>query len=409
MRGGIRFGRLFGIDLLVDLGWPAAFLFVSVNLVFVFSAWHPAWPLAVRVGLALLASLLFFASILAHELTHALAARLFGTRTRSIRLLFFGGVADIEREPPSPVAEFIIAFAGPLASLALGAALSFGALVSADPAAVEGDAFVAALGPAATLAAWLGVSNVAVGLFNLLPGFPLDGGRMLRASLWALSGSLARATQWASWVGQLVALALIGAGLAMAFGSDVPLLGTGVASGLWLVLVGGFIYSAASQASRRCTVRDALEGVPVARLLRAPARSVRPQLDLRSLVEGWQAEGGSRPMPVVEGASLLGLVRPDDVRPVDPASWADTPLRTVMKPLDRLPTASSHDDLDGALAKLVEGELEEMPVLEGGRFVGLLHLSDITRYLELEAPARRRRPRRARAVEAAASALARLP
>jgi membrane-associated protease RseP (regulator of RpoE activity) len=144
------------------------------------------------------------------------------------------------------------------------------------------------------LATWLGVSNVAVGLFNLLPAFPLDGGRMLRALLWALSGNLARATQWASWVGQLVALFLAGAGLAMALGSNVPLLGTGVASGLWLVLVGGFVYSAAAQASRRSFLRDALEGVTVARLLRAPARTVRPQLNLRSLVEGWRVQVGPR-------------------------------------------------------------------------------------------------------------------
>lgn len=294
MRGGFRFGRLFGIDLVVDLGWPAAFVFVSANLVFVFSAWHPAWSLPLRGGLALLASTLFFGSILVHELTHALAARAFGTRTKSIRLHFFGGVADIEHEPPTPVAEFVIAFAGPLASLALGAALSFGALVSLGPSPVEGDAFVASLGPGATLAIWLGVSNVAVGLFNLLPGFPLDGGRMLRALFWALSGNLARATQWASLVGQLVALFLAGAGLAMACGSEVPLLGTGVASGLWLVLVGGFVYSAASQASRRSLVSEALEEVPVACRLRAPVRSARPPFALRALVEGFGVEGDSR-------------------------------------------------------------------------------------------------------------------
>jgi Zn-dependent protease len=146
-----------------------------------------------------------------------------------------------------------------------------------DPSPAEGDAFVASLGPGAIRAAWLGVSNVAVGLFNLLPGFPLDGGRMLRALLWALSGSLARATQWASWVGQLVALALAGAGLAMALGSNVPLLGTGVVRGRWLVLVGGFIYSAAAQASRRSLVCDALQGT--ARLVQDIATSTQQPND----------------------------------------------------------------------------------------------------------------------------------
>ncbi len=411
MRGGIRFGRLFGIDLVVDLGWPFAFLFVSANLVFVFSGWHPGWSLPARAAAAAAAALLFFASILAHELTHALAARAFGARTLRIRLHFFGGVADIEREPASPGAEFVIAFAGPLASLALGVALSLGAIAGLRTPPDEAGDFVAALGPASTLAAWLGVSNLALGAFNLLPGFPLDGGRMLRALLWALSGNLTRATQWAAVVGQLVALALVGVGFAMALGAELPLLGTGVAGGLWLVFVGAFVHASASQAYQRTFVSSVLEGVPVARLVRAPAPSVPPVLDLRALAERWRQPGPPRALPVVAGGALLGLVRPDDLRKADPARWALTPLAEVMTPRGDLATVSSQDDLEGAFTGLVEGELDEVPVLEGERFVGMLRLLDITHYLELQTSPPPPRPRALRvpAVAAPRPAIARAP
>ncbi|HEU4405674.1 MAG TPA: site-2 protease family protein [Polyangiaceae bacterium] len=392
MRGGIRLGRLFGIDFIVDLGWPLAFLFVSLNLVYVFSTWHPAWSLPARAGVAMVAALLFFASILAHELTHALGARAFGTRTRSIRLLFFGGAADIEHEPTTPLAEFVIAFAGPLASLALGVALSVAAFAGLEAPPDEAGRFVAALGPAATLAAWLGVSNLALAAFNLLPGFPLDGGRMLHALLWALSGSAARATQWAAGVGQMIALLLVAAGCAMALGTELPLLGSGVAGGLWLAFVGWFIHSAAQRAARRALVRDALEGVPVARLVRAPVPAAPPNLDLRSLVEGWRRVGGPRPVPVVANASLLGVVRPERVRRIDPSLWSRMTVRDVMTPRSALTAAASHDDLDGALAALAEGGLDEMPVLEGDYFVGMLRFDDILRYLELQRSPAPRRP-----------------
>lgn len=392
MRGGIRVGRLFGIDFLVDLGWPLAFLFVSSNLIFVFSTWHPAWSLPARVGLALAAAALFFASILAHELTHALAARAFGTRTRSIRLLFFGGAADIEHEPASPLAEFVIAFAGPLASLALGAGLSLAAFLGLETPPDEAGRFVAALGPAPTLAAWLGVSNLALALFNLLPGFPLDGGRMLHALLWALSGNATRATQWAAGVGQLIALLLVVAGCAMALGTELPLFGTGIAGGLWLAFVGWFVYSAASRAAQRALVRQALEGVPVARLVRAPVPVAPPDLALRLLVEGWRRSGRPSPVPIVANASLLGVVHPERVRQIDPSLWSRLSVSDVMTPRSALEVAASHDDLDTALAILAEGNLDEMPVLEGDYFLGMLRFSDVTRYLELQSSPPPRRP-----------------
>lgn len=392
MRGGIRVGRLFGIDFLVDLGWPLAFLFVSSNLTFVFSTWHPAWSLPARAGLALAAAALFFASILAHELTHALAARAFGTRTRSIRLLFFGGAADIEHEPASPLAEFVIAFAGPLASLALGVGLSFAAFTGLETPPDEAGRFIAALGPASTLAAWLGVSNLALALFNLLPGFPLDGGRMLHALLWALSGNVTRATQWAAGVGQLIALLLIAAGCSMVLGTELPLVGTGVVGGLWLAFVGWFIHSAASRAAQRALICQALEGVPVARLVRAPVPVAPPDLALRSLVDGWHRSGRSRPVPVVANASLLGVVHPERVRQIDPSLWSQLSAGDVMTPRSSLEVAASNDDLDAALAVLAEGNLDEMPVLEGDYFLGMLRFSDVMRYLELQSSPPPRRP-----------------
>jgi Zn-dependent protease len=202
---GFGVGKVFGISIRVDWSWLFIFALTTWNLGSAFGELHPDWGPALSWGVATAAALLFFGSVLLHELAHSLVARARGIPVRSITLFMFGGVSNIQREPHSPGAEFWMAIVGPLTSLILGGALTVVATLGVGPLQVVVSSprqAVAALGPLVTLLGWLGSINFTLGLFNLIPGFPLDGGRMLRSLLWAASDDLRRATRWASWVGQ---------------------------------------------------------------------------------------------------------------------------------------------------------------------------------------------------------------
>jgi Zn-dependent protease len=247
MRNGLRIGQLFGITIYVDWSWLLIFLLVTWNLATGFAQVHPNWGPGLSWSVAIVAALLFFASVLAHELAHSIVARAQGIPVRNITLFLFGGVSNIQQEPRSPRDEFLMAIVGPITSIVMGVIclLVAGAFVRlpAD-AAVNLGSVLAVLDPLTTLLLWLGQINILLGIFNLLPAFPLDGGRVLRAALWALTGSFRTATRWAAGVSQLIAWLMIGAGIAMVFGVEVPFFGSGFVSGLWLAFIGWFLSSA---------------------------------------------------------------------------------------------------------------------------------------------------------------------
>jgi Zn-dependent protease len=202
---GFRIGKVFGIDIRIAWSWVFIFVLLTWNLSAVFSGWHPAWPILESTGIALTASLLFFGCILLHELAHSVVAMGFGVRVRSITLFLFGGVSNIEREPPSPKAEFLTAIVGPITSILLGfgfllaASLTTAVSLKDTGAALSG---FAQLGPLETLLVWLGPINIIIGVFNMIPAFPLDGGRVLRSILWGLGGDLRLSTRRVSSIGQ---------------------------------------------------------------------------------------------------------------------------------------------------------------------------------------------------------------
>jgi Zn-dependent protease len=262
---GFRLGRWFGIDFELDRSWIFIFVYMTLSLSLTFSAAHPDWPRAESLGVAAIGSVLFFLCILLHELAHSLVAMRVGLRVRSITLLLFGGVSNIEREPRSARDEFAMAIVGPLTSIALGVLfVGLSAAIVSRSGTEDITRVLRRLGPATTLFAWLGPVNVALGIFNLVPAFPLDGGRVLRSILWGVSGDLRFATIAASTVGQAIAWIFTAAGIAMLFGVRIPGLGGGVVSGVWLVLVGWFLNGAA-RAHRRLS-----SGGPPARRGGAP-------------------------------------------------------------------------------------------------------------------------------------------
>jgi len=330
---------------------------------------------------------LFFASVLAHELAHAVVAQARGLPVRSITLFIFGGVANIEREPTSPGTEFLVAVVGPVTSIVLGVLATLaGILLSRG--GVTGSASVeqalANLSPLTTLLLWLGPINIVLGLFNLVPGFPLDGGRVLRSLLWAASGNLRQATRWATWVGQAVAWLFIIAGIAMIFGVRIPFFGTGVISGLWLAFIGWFLNSAAVQSYRQVVVDDMLEGVPVARLMRRDAPTVAPNTSVSQLVDDFVMKTDERAFPVVDGDRLEGLVCLEDVRQVPRAAWDTTPVSQIMTPASQLTVVAPRDDASQALQKLGQRDVRQIPVVQDGHVVGMLRRRDVLRWLQLQ-------------------------
>jgi Zn-dependent protease/predicted transcriptional regulator len=385
MHSGFSVGRIFGIDITIDWSW---------SLIFLLLVWYLGGAVFAQVGsgleqtwaLALVAALLFFASVLAHEVAHAVVARAQGLPVRNITLFLFGGVATIQREPASPRGEVLLALVGPLTSLVLGALVLWWGRVSTGllgpGAATPGVLLV--LSPLSVLLLWLGQINLALGLFNLLPGFPLDGGRVLRALLWATTHNLRTATRWASWAGQACGWLLIGTGLLLIMRLGLPFVGAGLLSGVWLVVLGWFLRNAAIHSYRRVVVHDALTGVPVARLMHAPVPPIPADMTVSDLVHGRMMGTEEQTVPVSEdGEHLAGVVSVDAVRQVPRAAWESTPVRAIMTPLERVAMVTPQDDAGVALDHLASREVDQVPVVENGRLVGMLARRDIQRWLDL--------------------------
>lgn len=385
MRSGFRIGRLFGINLIIDWSWLLIFLLVTWNLTVGFAQIHPDWGWTLRVGAAVIAALLFFASVLVHELAHSLVAQSQGLPVRSITLFLFGGVSNIQKEPPSAKAEFLIAIVGPISSFVLGGLLlllGISLTGGIGEAADQPRTILAQLGPVATMLLWLGSVNILLAIFNLIPGFPLDGGRVLRSILWGTTNDLHKATRWAAWVGQAIAWIFIGTGIAMVFGVEVPFFGSGL-GGLWLAFIGWFLNSAAIQSYQQLVIQDLLEGVPVQRLMRQNVTAVPPDATIGALINDYLMGTDEQAFPVTDNEQLLGLVCLEDVRQVPRDAWETTTVRQIMTPRDELVTVEPQEDASDALDKLVRRDISQMPVMQNGHFLGLLRRRDIARWLEM--------------------------
>lgn len=388
MRNGFRLGRISGIHIYIDWSWMLIFLLVAWNLSYLFWSMHPDWSTRLRWTVALCAALLFFVSVLLHELAHSLVALQQKVPVRSITLFLFGGVSNIEREPPSPQAEFLITIVGPITSIVLG--LLFTWLGTARMNIPNNSLFsptevMSQLDPVSTLLLWLGPINLALGLFNLIPGFPLDGGRILRSILWAITDNLRRATRWATWVGQFVAWLFIVAGIAMVFGLYIPFFGTGLISGLWLAFIGWFLNSAAVQGYRQVVVEDLLEGISVARIMRTQPPTVPAHISLRELVHDHIMGTDDHAFPVVENDHLVGLVTLEDIRKAPREAWDTTQVSEIMTPADQLAVATPEEDAEDALHKLTQRDVRQLPVLrKDGALAGILRRRDIVRWLQLQ-------------------------
>lgn len=383
--GGVYLGRVLGVRLFLDWSLLVIFALLLFNLGGgLLPAWHPEWGAALTWGTALCATVLFFASIVAHELSHAVVANRNGIPVRRITLFLFGGLAHMESEPPSPRSEFLMAAVGPVTSLAIGVVATGAGLLLAGSGFAEAlvedpEAAVATLGPAATLLLWLGPINVMLGLFNVIPGFPLDGGRVFRSIVWWFTDDLRRATLWASRAGRLFAVALMGWGL-------LNVLGGALLQGMWLLLIGWFLNNAARASYEQVVLRETLHGVPLSSLMRTRFSSVGADSSVERLVHDELLAGDQRAFPVVGAqGELTGLVCLEDVRKVPRARWGETLVGEIMTPAERLVTLPPDAPAEEALAALARRGVDQVPVLEHGRPVGLVRSQDVVKWMSLNA------------------------
>ena len=373
MNASFKLGRIAGVEIGINWTWLVVFALIVWSLATaVFPDQNPGLGDGVYITIAVVAAVLFFASILLHELGHAVQARREGLEIEGITLWLFGGVAQFKGSFPSAGAEFRIAIAGPLVSLALGLGFVGAALlVSGTP---EVDAVVA----------WLGYINLALLVFNLLPALPLDGGRVLRSALWGARGDFRWATRVAAGIGRAFGFLFIGLGLVMFFFANA-------ASGVWLAFIGWFLLGAASAEARYADVHDALAGRRVADLMVRDPVTVRPTETIGELMDDIVWTHRHTTYPVVDGGRAVGLLPFRCVAQVPRREWDERTVRDCMLPLEQVPTLRPDEPLEDALAALGDGVGRAL-VLDGERLAGLLSISDLVRALELGAgsrPARR--------------------
>jgi len=365
---GLKIGSVFGIPIFLHLSWFFIFALVAPALALNFGKDHPDWASQENWAVGIAASLLFFASVVIHELGHSLVARLYKLPVANITLFVFGGISSISREPEKPSEEFTVAAAGPLTSFLLAA--GFWAIMRA----AGSHPLIAA--PARLLAE----ANLILAAFNLAPGFPMDGGRLLRAGAWAVTHDYARATRIAANSGKVVAYALILAGAWVAYYHDLL-------NGLWFALIGWFLLTAARDSSAQVAIREALTGLRALDVMSRDLCSVSRDISLEEY--GHEVlRTGRRCHLVADGETLRGLMTVNALNHVPRDEWNMTSVQAAMLPLDRVRWAAPEEPVLHVLDRMQKEDINQMPVLQpepSPHVVGMVSRESILRVIQARA------------------------
>jgi Zn-dependent protease len=365
---GFRIARIFGIPIYLDASWLLIFGLITFELSMQFRQLHPQWTGAEHWALGILTSLLFFGSVLFHELSHSVVALHYKIPVHSITLFLFGGIARIGREPAKPIQEFNIAVAGPLASFFLAG--MFGGLMLLFPSEQM-------LG---ALASYLAGANLILGLFNLAPGFPLDGGRIFRAIVWGVTKSFSRATLIAGASGRLVAYALMG------FGGYLAFFKSQWSSGLWLGVIGLYLLNAAQESIAQVTIRESLAGLHAVDVMSHEV----PTVDGHITLEEYGAEvlrTGRRCHLVLTDDRLVGMMNVHMLNEVPRKEWANNSVQAAMLPRDKILWTTPEEPLLKLLERLLTADINQMPVVSGmdngaPHIVGMVTRDSILRVMQ---------------------------
>jgi len=363
--GTVRVLTIRGIPINIHVSWLVIYGLITWTLaVGYFPHALPNLPATTYWANGLLAALLLFVSVLLHELSHSFVAIAHGLSVRGITLHVFGGVSHLEDEPPTPRAEFLIAVVGPITSFAIAAVLW----------AINASGLVPP-GSAQAVVSYLVLVNLAVGIFNLVPGFPLDGGRILRAALWKWKGTLDQATYVASRVGVAFAFALMALGVLQIFGGAVL-------GGVWFIIIGMFLRGAADASYSQMALREALAHLPVRDIMTREVVTVPVQATVAQLAEAFWSHHVTS-FPVVDGGVVRGIASVQQVHGVPAEQRTERRVSEIMRPVSDDLIVGPNDSVFDALGKASRNQVGRLAVLEGSRLVGYLSLKDITHVLAL--------------------------
>jgi Zn-dependent protease/CBS domain-containing protein len=362
-RHTILLGRVLGIPIGLDPSWFLIFALVTWTLA---ASYFPSefnnWPQAQYWIVGAVTAILFFASVVLHELGHSILALRYKIPVQSITLFIFGGIAQIAAEPPSAVAEFLIAIAGPLTSFAL--AVIFGLLQQV----------FTNVAPLLALAEYLAYINGTLALFNLIPGFPLDGGRVFRAIIWSITGNLRRATLIAATVGRLVAALFILVGVWQIFGGNLG-------NGLWLAFIGWFLENAAVVEVQQQRLHDLLAGHTVSQAMSRSCATAPADLTLQEMVDRHILGSGQRCLVLTRGDETVGLLTLHHIRGVPKDQWAAVTAAQAMTPMSQMKKVQPDVELQTALEDMDRDGVNQLPVMTDGRVLGMLSREDVISYL----------------------------
>ena len=372
MGGGFNLGKVFGIQVRLHFTWFIIFFLVTISLSWqFFPASYPGWNQSLYWVIGIITSLLFFASVLAHELAHSLVGRVNGIPIKSITLFIFGGIAQMTKEATKAGAELKMAIAGPACSLVLGGI--FALLWWLTRGVIE---------PVAAMAFWLAWINVVLAVFNMIPGFPLDGGRVFRSLVWRFTGNYQRATRIATRLGQGVAYAFILGGILIMFLLQEWL------GGLWIIFIGWFLQYAASISYRQAQQREALHGFTAAQVMTSDYMAIPSNITVSQLVQEHVLFKGHRLFLVTDAGEVRGMVTMHHIKSVPQSNWDMTPVEKIMVPADQLKVVRPEQDALSVLEQMDENDINQMPVVNERRVIGLITRDNLARFLRTRAELR---------------------
>ena len=372
MKAQIKLGRIFGVEIGLHYSWFIIALLITLSLAGQFSLNNPDWSDSLRWGLAIITAVLFFAAIVAHELSHAVVAKARGLPVRSITLFALGGVAEIEKEAADAKTEFWMGIIGPITSLVIGLiCLGITMALGWRPPEFPRQ-------PLTAMLMWLGYINIALAVFNMIPGFPLDGGRVLRGIVWWITGDARRATTIASRVGQFIAFGMIVFGVMRFFE------GAGF-NGLWIAFIGWFLLSASRESYAQLAITEGLRGVRVADVMSRDCPTVDGHSNLQTFVEENLVRTGRRCFAVTLNGHTEGMITPSEISDVQRARWPYTTVADVMRPLDQVRTVGLNTPVSEALEVMAREDLNQLPVIADGELAGLISRGHVLQLLQTRA------------------------
>lgn len=372
MKAQVKLGRIAGISIGLNYSWFIIALLIALSLVQHFHAVAPGWSSTTVWITAAVTALLFFVTLLLHELAHSLVAKTRGLRVSAITLFALGGVSQIESEASDAKSEFWIAISGPLTSLAIGLALLGAARASAWVPGTEPSTAVT------SVLVWLGYINLTLAVFNMIPGYPLDGGRVLRAIVWWITGNADRSTRLAAQVGQAIAFFFILLGLFRFFvGANF--------GGLWLAFIGWFLLDASRSSYAQVELMAGLRNRRVADIMEPDYVTVEGHISLQDLVDEFVLPTGRRCFIVVDNDRVSGLITTQEIRKVSRDRWPQTSVKSVMRPISQLHTVGPQTPAIQALQLMGREDMNQLPVISDGHLQGVITRGHLLRFLTAQA------------------------